>query len=233
MSDTDPLPALWLRLRSMFVRASDIIGTPQTLARLGALTRRRGHEIGCWIARLECIARKLLFAQASRLHPTSSFPTRAGAIRNPGANAALRRHATPRAEIDLTQPETWPARFKLAPPRDPRAVPESRAPRIRALSGSPASSPSTPPRAAPHRTPACLRFAFRVEALRRVFDNPAAHARRLARIFHRLKRRFPEAAARYALITARPHAADSGDPRLIVEAMMIAITAAQFFLNSS
>lgn len=231
MSDTDPLSTLWLRLRSMFVRASDCIGAPQTLARLGALTRRRRHEIGCWIARLECIARKLLFAQASGLHPAASLRTRASAIGKP--RAAVLQHATPRAAIDLTQPQTWPARFKLAAPRDPRAVPESRAPRIRALWGPPAPSPVEPQHAAPQHTPAALRFAFRVEALRRVFDNPTPHARRLARIFHRLKRRFPEAAARYALVTARPHAADAGDPRLIIEAMMIAITAAQFFLNSS
>lgn len=240
MSNIDPLPTLWLRLRSMFVRASESIGAPHMLARLGALSRQRQHEIGCWIARLECIARKLLFAEAGHLQ-TSSFRTRAGAIRNPGANAALLRSATPRdgtlcqrrTEIDLTQPHTWPARFKLAPPRDTLAVPESRAPRIRALWGSHAPPPTPPPRAAAQTTPMPTQFAFRVEALRRVLENPAPHVRRLARVLHRLTRRFPEAPLRYAVVTARPYAPDAGDPRLIVECLALAIAAAQSFLNSS
>ena len=232
MSNIDPLPTLWLRLRSMFARAAESIGAPQTLARLDALSRRRQHEIGCWIARLECIARKLLFAEASAL---PSFRTRASAIRNPGANAAplqTPQHNT-RAEIDLTQPHTWPARFKLAPPRDTLAVPESRAPRIRALWGAYTPPPSPPPRAAAQSTPTPLRFAFRIEALRRVLDNPAPHARRLARVLHRLKPRFPEAPARYAIITARPYAPDSGDPRLMIETLALAIAAIQVFTNSS
>jgi hypothetical protein len=236
MSNTDPLPTLWLRLRSMFARASESIGAPQALARLGALSRQRQHEIGGWIARLECIARKLLFAEASALHHSSSFRTRDSAIRNPGANAPLRAATPPhntRAEIDLTQPHTWPAHFKLAPPRDTHAVPESRAPRIRALWGQSTPPPSPPPRAAAHSTPTPLRFAFRIEALRRVLDNPAPHARRLARVLHRLKPRFPEAPARYAIITARQYAPDAGDPRLMIEALALAITAAQIFLNSS
>jgi hypothetical protein len=244
MSNTDPLPTLWLRLRAMFVRASESIGAPQTLARLGALSRQRRHEIGCWIARLECIARKLLFAEASALHHTSSFRTRACAIRNPGANA-LFRAATPnadkpcprRAEIDLTQPTTWPALFKLAPPRDTLAVPESRAPRIRALWGAHTPPPPPPTSAAarttPQTTPMAVQFAFRIEALRRVLENPAPHARRLARVLHRLKPRFPEAPARYAIIAPRPYAPDAGDPRLMIECLALAITAAEIFLNSS
>jgi len=241
MSNIDPLPALWLRLRSMFARASESIGAPHMLARLGALSRQRQHEIGCWIARLECIARKLLFAEASGLQPCSSFRTRASAIRNPGANAAPLRSATPRddtpcqraTEIDPTQPHTWPARFKLAPPRDTLAVPESRAPRIRALWGSHAPPPTPPARAAAQPTPMAVQFAFRVEALRRVLENPAPHVRRLARVLHRLTRRFPEAPVRYAVITARPYAPDAGDPRLIIECIALAIAAAQIFLNSS
>jgi hypothetical protein len=241
MSNTDPLPTLWLRLRAMFVRASESIGAPQTLARLGALSRQRRHEIGCWIARLECIARKLLFAEASNLHHTSSFRTRASAIRNPGANAtsATHLHSTPRqrTEIDFTQPHTWPGRFKLAPPRDARAVPERRAPRIRALWGSHTPPPPPPTSAAarttPQTTPMAVQFAFRVEALRRVLENPAPHARRLARVLHRLKPRFPEAPARYAIIAPRPYAPDAGDPRLMIECLALAITAAEIFLNSS
>jgi hypothetical protein len=228
MSNTNPIPTLWLRLRAMFARASASIGAPQALARLGALSRQRQHEIGCWIARLECIARKLLFAEAAHLDP-SSFRTRPSAIRNPGANATL----SPRAPIDLAQPNTWRARFKLAPPRDPRFVPEQRAPRIRALWDSHAPAPAQPNRAAAQTTPTAIQFAFRAEALRRVLENPTPHARRLARILLRLQPRFPEAPLRYAMIAARPHAPDPGDPRLMIECFALAITAAELFFNSS
>jgi hypothetical protein len=230
MFDTSPLAQLWTRARAMFARACDIIGPLERLAALAVLTRKRRYEIATWIARLECIARKLLFAEASRLDvlQTSSSRTRASAIRSPGATSARLAPA-----FDPTQPETWPARFKLAPPRDPLAVPESRAPRIRALWGSSPPPPPSIERAAAHKTPAPLHFAFRVEALRRVLENPLPHAQRLARIFHRLQRRFPEAALRYATATARPHAIDPGDPRLIVDALSLALSAAPLFANTS
>lgn len=221
----------------MFVRASESIGAPHTLARLGMLSRQRQHEIGCWIARLECVTRKLLFAEASGLHP-SSLRTRTSAIQNPGASDALPRTSLRNepihpGEIDLTQPHTWPARFKLAPPRDARAVPESRAPRIRALWGSHTPPPTPSPRAASQTTPIATQFAFRIEALRRVLEDPAPHVRRLARAMHRLAHRFPEAPVRYAIITARPYDPDAGDPRLIIECLALAIAAAQTFANSS
>ena len=225
MSPQPDLTSLWQRLCSMFARAADIIGKPETLARVEALTHKRRHEIACWLARIECIARKLLFAEAATLTVEPDKPQ------------ATTRAAMPRSRarkaIDPTQPHTWPARFRLAPPRDPCAVPESRAPRIRALWGSTPPTPAPTNRAPAQATPAPLHLAIRAEALRRVLENPHPHARRLARLFHRLKRRFPEATSRYAIAAARPHAADPGDPRLIVDALVIAITAAELFANTS
>ncbi|MEZ5957864.1 MAG: hypothetical protein R3C27_11715 [Hyphomonadaceae bacterium] len=78
-----------------------------------------------------------------------------------------------------------------------------------------------------------MRLAIRIEALRRVLDNPYRHALRLARLFRRLSRRFPEAANRYAIATAHPHASDPGDPRLIIDALGLAIAAAPLFANTS
>lgn len=228
MTNPDPtLPHLWQRLRSMFARASTVIAALPTLATIATLTHTRRYEIACWIARLESIARKLLFAEAARLQPASTLPAAASRASN---DQRRERHPI----FDPAHPHTWPARFKLTPPRDPRAVPENRAPRIRALWGD---APSPEPRRntahAAKPRPAAMRLALRFEALRRVLENPLPHARRLARIFHRLGCRYPEAAGRYAVASARPHASDPGDPRLIIECMMLAIAAAEIFANTS
>lgn len=225
MSQQPDLTSLWRRLRAMFARAAGVIGRPQTLALIETLTRKRRHEIACWLARLECIARKLLFAEAA----TVTLP--------PEITQAAARGAKPRSRarkpFDPAQPNTWPARFRLAPPRDPRLVREDYAPRIRALWGATPTAPASAERAHAQAIPKPLHLAMRVEALRRMLENPQPHALRLARALRRLSRRFPEAASRYAIATARPHAADPGDPRLIVEVLAIAITAAEFFANTS
>lgn len=230
MFSTDPsaIAALWSRARAMFARASAIIGSAQTLAAIAALTRTRRREIACWLGLAESIVRKLIFAEASVLkrEPEQRITP------NAGRAAAAKDHTKPARQIDLDQPSTWPARFAFAPPRDPLAVPESRAPRIRALWGP--TAPAPPQRRAPaHSTPTTMRFAFRLEALRRVFADPAPYARRLARIFHRLSRRHPEAAHRYAIASARPHGVDLGDPRLIVEVIAVALAAAAVLANTS
>ncbi len=229
MFNTDPstIAALWSRARAMFARAAAIIGSAPTLAAVTALTRARRREIAGWLALAESIVRKLIFAEAAGLErerAPQSAPHRA---------AAAKARAKSARPFDLDQPSTWPARFALAPPRDPLAVPESRAPRIRALWGPTPPLSSQPTHAPKHSAPTTLRLAFRLEALRRVFDDPAPYARRLARIFRRLSRRHPEAAQRYAIAAARPHAVDLGDPRLIVEIIAVAIAVAPLLANTS
>jgi hypothetical protein len=213
----------------MFARASAIIGAPQTLAAIASLTRSRRREIACWLGLAESIVRKLIFAEASVLKREPERRIAPNTVRT----AAAKHHTKPTRQIDFDQPSTWPARFAFAPPRDPLAVPESRAPRIRALWGPTPPAPPPAARAPAQSTPTPLRFAFRLEALRRVFADPAPYARRLARIFHRLSRRHPEAAHRYAIATARPHGVDLGDPRLIVEVIALALTAAAVLANTS
>jgi hypothetical protein len=137
---------------------------------------------------------------------------------------AAARSQSPR---DLAQPETWPARFSLAPPRDPLAVPESRAPRIRALWGdsAPPASVVAHTTSARTKTGAAFRLARRFEALRRVLEDPQPHARRLAALLARASRRFPEIVRRYVIQPARGAGWDNADPRLIVEVIAAAFAA--------
>jgi hypothetical protein len=133
--------------------------------------------------------------------------------------------------FDATKPETWRVRFALKPPRDPRLCKQR--PRIRALWGG-YIEPQKPPQRTNHsKTPPALRLAMRFEAVRRVLENPAPHVRRLALLMPRLCRRDHDAPMRYAAETAHPHHSDEIDPRLIIEAMGLAFTAAPLFHNSS
>jgi len=246
---------LWQRLRSMMTRADVLVGALPALAALASLTRDRRREIACCITRLEAIARKLIFVAAAELHRAErdgAKPTRGPLLEivtpaPPSWSAGLRPALSAEAKsqcasggaraksFDPTQPETWRVRFSLAPPRDEAAVPESRAPRIRALWGPTPALPPPQRAPSPHRdiAPAPLRLALRFEALRRVIADPAPYARRLARLLPRLCRRFPSAAGRYAVAIGRPYAGDEGDPRLMLEAIALALAAAALFVNSS
>lgn len=243
---------LWQRLRSMMTRASVVVGALPALAALASLTRDRRREIACCITRLEAIARKLIFVAAAELHraerdgakpargPLMEIVTLAPPSWSAGLRPALSAEAKSQyapggaraKSFDPTLPETWRVRFSLAPPRDEAAVPESRAPRIRALWGP---TPTPPPASSQPRdiAPAPRRLALRFEALRRVIADPAPYARRLARLLPRLCRRFSSAVARYAVAIGRPYAGDEGDPRLMLEAIALALAAAALFVNSS
>lgn len=232
ISDPSAQAALWTRARSMFARAIEAIGEPSTIAAKAALTRQTKYDIAGWLGRLESIVRKLLLALAAALFDEARQSGKAGArglrprhAPEVQAHASQARPEAARSDFNLAAPETWPARFALAPPRDPHAVPESRAPRIRALWGpTPAPLPPAPVRAESRVTEPALRFALRFEALKRVLADPIPYATRLARVMRRLVRRYPSAADRYAIAPARPCVSDEGDPRLIIDA----ITAAMF-----
>lgn len=254
MSITEATPAtiadLWQRLRSMMTRASFLVGALPALAALALLTRRRHREIASCITCLEAIARKLIFVAAAELHraerdgakasrtPQLKIVTPSPTSWSAGLRPASPAEAKPRCAqggahaFDPTQPETWRVRFKLAPPRDEAAVPESRAPRIRALWGATPAPPQRAPSQPRDIAPAPMRLAQRFEALRRVIADPTPYARRLARILPRLCRRFSGAAERYAVAIGRPYTGDEGDPRLIVEAIALALCAAPVFVNS-
>jgi hypothetical protein len=115
-------------------------------------------------------------------------------------------------------------------------VPNARAPRIRALWGPtpPAPRPRTPnPRSKLTDEHAAFRLARRFEALRRVLETPAPHARRLARLMTRAVRRFPEIAIRFATTPARAAGYDPADHRLGIDATGRAIDASAVFRDTS
>jgi len=243
---------LWQRLRSMMARASVVIGALPALAVLAALTRSRQREIASSIALLEAIVRKLIFVVAAEMRSAETAGSKHSRLPrleivtplSPGWSAgfqpALSVEVLTKAEgarsnlppFDPNQPETWRVRFKLAPPRDPMALPESRAPRIRALWGETLAPPPLAPSQPRRLMPSPLRLALRFEALRRAIDDPQSYARRLARVMPRLCRRYERAAERYAIASARPYCRDEGDPRLILDAMALALWVVPVFVNS-
>jgi hypothetical protein len=238
-------PALWTRARASFARAVDAIGAPAAIAAITLLTHAMRRTIAGYVLRLEHVVRRVLLAEAAQIQ-------RAQASRRELAVAAIldrrrpRRHSVcnvaPSVRIEAAGegargPVAFNAvqcRFSFALPRDPRAVPEAHAPRIRALWGNaPQATPRRIQRAVVAEEHASLRLARRLEALRRVLDDPIPHARRLARLLTRAVRRFPEIAHCFAVATSRTNDYDRADDRLSVDAMACAIGAADAFANSS
>lgn len=218
------LASLWRRAEDMFARAIAAIGAPAALAARPAITA----EISGWIARLEHIVRKLLFVEAAQLRDDAPAPAgRSARLLPRNSSARIVDDDDARSNLNLSAPETWSARFSLAPPRDPRAVEDAHAPRIRSLdSASPAPAPAPQKRTQSARANAPFRFARRLEALRRVLENPAPHALRLARLLARAVRRYPEVMLRFALAAPSLGWFDPADPRLGNDVMAPAFAAA-------
>jgi hypothetical protein len=242
---------LWTRARAMFTRAVAAVGAPAAIAAIATLSKLLRRDIVAWLYPLECIVRRLLIAEAATLHRAEI----ARAKRNvrveyvPLRGMAQTWIATPPAahcakasSIDTiarpeaarpNDPATWSAPFSFALPRNERLVPNARAPRIRALWGP-------PPPPAPERTPriirperASLRLARRFEALRRVLENPAPYAERLAHMLAREVRRFSAVVRRAVLKGARTDDYDPADPRLSLDALGAAFDAPEAFEDSS
>ena len=233
---TTNLTPLWQRLRASFARAAAATGGAARIAAHTALAHALRREIHGWVALLEHLVRKLLFAEAGRLEaqPVSSLRSvaqRRTRAQTASAKSAIRNTACGAAKHDPANPETWSARFALAPPRDPRAVPDARAPRIRALWG-PTPQPPPPVARRPGEPHTPLHLARRFEALRRVLADPRPYARRLANLMRRLVRRHPEAPLRFTSRSARVSHFDRDDPRLGVECCAAAFNALPAFDSS-
>lgn len=233
---------LWERLRALFARVIAAVGAPAIIAAL-TLTPRMGAEIVRELALVEILARKLLLADAVAFLPPPQrgprllvAPLRASGVYTlpqPRRRRCAPAPARPRA-LDLANPDTWSARFALALPRDPRAVQERRAPRIRALWCETGALPlAAPERAPPQRQSEAFRIARRAEALRRMLNDPSPYARRLARARGVGVTRSREIITRYALRAPRRFTGDRHDPRLTIEIFSAAIGAQAALADTS
>ncbi len=233
-----PTPHLWERLRALFGRVIAAIGTPALITTLTLAPRLRTALVR-QIALIEILARKLLLAEAADLSPPTQRRPRvteialnaSGLYTLPQTRRRARASVRARA-IDPNNPETWSARFALAMPRDGRSVNERRAPRIRALWGH-ARAPAPPPEPAPRqRNSDAFLIARRAEALRRLFNDPAAHVQRLAR-HRRVVARSRDAIRRYALCAPRRFIGDHHDPLLTVHIFSAAVRAHAILTDTS
>lgn len=225
---------LWTRARAMFARALAALGDPAAIAAIATLPSALRRRIVAWLAPLEHIVRKLLLAEAAQMR---AAPTWTAALQARIAAPACAREGASedaRSNSNPSTPETWSVRFALSLPRDPRIVADAHAPRIRSLwdDGPVATRRPSPVRQATAEDGA-VRLARRLEALRRVLENPRPHALRLARLLKRAIRRFPEVARRYWLSPPRSGDYDPADDRLSLDATAQAADAPHVFEDSS
>jgi hypothetical protein len=222
IADLPALPTLaqlWLRLRAMFARAVDELGPPSSIAAMPILPRGLRRELIGWIALMETILRKLLLAEAVQLSLSARLPAEASAKAEVHRNAARADlKPAPSEPPDPSRPHTWSTRFLLGPPREPDAC-DHATPAPRAGS----SCARDPMLAGRRRCDFSLRLAMRFETLRRVLDDPAPHARRMAALLRRRARSDPGIVERLAIAVAGPYFVDRLDPRLIVEAIAVAL----------
>ncbi len=231
---------IWDRLRATFDRVIAAVGAPAVVALLSLSSRRARYDIVRQLLMLECLVRRLLLAEAAALDPPEAergprlitIPIRAPGLVTPLNH--VRRPTPQRAPrpIDPARPETWSAQFSLSLPRDPYVPLDRHAPQIRALWGATAPPP-LPPTPRRERRSASFLLARRLEAIRRVLNDPAPHARRLAVAQQRAAARSPEVARRYALASPRRPSYDPYNERLGVDILSLALLARETFSNTS
>ncbi|MEQ1820107.1 MAG: hypothetical protein ABL871_16005, partial [Terricaulis sp.] len=191
------------------------------------------------LALIEILARKLLLAEAATFAPPPQRGPRtieaklsaSGLYTLPPTRRRTRAAANARA-IDLTNPETWPARFALAIPRDQRTVSDRHAPRIRALWADAPRPLPAPERAPLQRNSDAFLIARRAEALRRMLHDPAPYVTRLSRAHRIGVARSRQVITRYALKAPRRFVGDRHDPLLTIHIFSAAVRAHALLLDS-
>lgn len=187
---------LWDRLRGSFARAFPAAAL--FVARIALLSSDTRRAILVRLRMIECYVRKLLLVEAAALPPSPA--PRARATTPP-------RRPRNHPATDLAKPETWPASFRLALPRERTTSPNRRG-----------AKPTV------NLYDSAFRLALRLEALRRVLNDPLPRARRLRRALHGEQHIIP----RYALRSPRRFVADVADHRLtldITSRILVAIAA--------
>jgi hypothetical protein len=139
-----------------------LFGAPAKLAALLLLRRKTRCDLLAWLGPVEALARRLLLLKALALPKSNAPPA------PPPAKGRLTMAFADRAEWALDEnPETWRVRFRVVPCNTlerPHPVGETDAPAGRRRSTLYNAYP----------------LARRIEALRRVLDNPDPAVKRLA-----------------------------------------------------
>lgn len=218
------IAALWPRVRALFDRFIAVFGAPAALAILEFSSSDARRVIVRQLTRVEMYVRKLLLAEAMLLTQAKQRGPRLIAVPLCANGLYTSFNQTERevgftrgSNVDRARPETWSVTFAFALPRDTHTVPETIAPRVRTLWGKAAQQPAASPPTPSQRRPAALRIARRVEALRRVLNDPTPHARRLAHAYRASSARNPTTLARYAFTTPRHLCVGRQDPQLDVD----------------
>jgi len=233
-----PTPLLWERLRALFERIIAVIGAPAIIAALTLAPRMRTGIVR-QLALVEILARKLLLAEAATLAPPPQRGPRmietqlsASGLYTTPPTPRSRRPSSAQRAIDLTNPETWSARFALAIPRE-RTLSDRNTPRIRALWGDTRKPPPPLERAPTQRNSTAFLIARRAEALRRMLHNPTPYVTRLAHTRRIGVARSRQVITRYALKAPRRFIGDRHDPLLTVHIFSAAVRAHALLLDTS
>lgn len=231
-----PTPQLWQRLRALFARVIAAIGAPALIA---ALAPRMRAGITAQLALVEILARKLLLAEVAAL---ASTPQRGPRLIETTLKASglytFRSSRDARASsvhrnTDKNNSESWSVRFALAIPRDPRAVADRCAPRIRALFGTAPAHSRAIERTPHHRNTNAFLVARRIEALRSMLRDPTPYVLRLARARRIGVSRSREIIQRYAFKAPRRLISDRYDPRLSIDIFACAMRAHDILTDTS
>jgi hypothetical protein len=159
--DTFSPDAAWAYLRTLLDAIFSLFARPLELAFAGVMERTMQRDILAWLRGMEAAARRLLLLEAPQLAPIASAPRA-----TPVTLARIISEPAPRPPaIDWeTPPEHWRVAFRCTPPRPRAYFPRKR----------------NKPTPVSRRFVSSFGLAARLEALRRVIENPAPFARRLA-----------------------------------------------------
>jgi hypothetical protein len=159
--DTFSPDAAWAYLRTLLDAIFSLFARPLELAFAGVVERAMQRDILAWLRGMEAAARRLLLLEAPQLAPVSVAP-RAAPV--PLAHITPESAPRPPALDWETPPERWRVAFRCTPPRPRPYFPRKR----------------NKPTPVSRRFVSSYGLAARLEALRRVIENPATFARRLA-----------------------------------------------------
>lgn len=158
--------SLWRRVRDFVGDLFGICGQPEELAAKHTLTFRDYKILLPWIRAGEALLRRFLLLEAALLKPA---PQRTAAFQPVSSKQPRRRQC---ADLDPDAPDAWRVSFRatVADHRLPAGAPALQLPQTEALAALRHVS----------RFRSAIPLARRLEAILRVYNNPAPFARRLA-----------------------------------------------------